>query len=174
MKSAPISGENPCPVYTPLSTACKTLSSRGTGMGKRELMVEKGMRWPSALISLAQCPMRLAQGSVSHLLHILLALFHFVLELFLLLRSVGLIRLAVGFAGHGQLLLLACQVIGFLGCLQLWGRQGRDIRVAVTAPCQPLCLWGGATCLSQPGLGTQTWTWGHRDAPGHSVLLSPP
>lgn len=143
-------------------------------MGKWELKVEKRMWWPSPLVSLAQCPMCPAQGSASHLLHVLLAFFHFVLELLLLFRSVGLICLAVGFAGHGQLLLLACQVIGFLGCLQLWGQQGRDIRVVVTAPCQPLCLWGGAMCFSQPGLSTQTWTWRHRDAPGHSVLLSPP
>lgn len=143
-------------------------------MGKWELMVEKGMWGPPPLVSLALCPMCPAQSTASHLLHILFALFHFVLELLLLLRSVGLICLAVGFAGHGQLLLLARQVIGFLGCLQLWGQQGSDIRVVVTAPCQPLCLSGGATCVAQPGLGTQSWSWGHRDTPGHSVLLSPP
>lgn len=143
-------------------------------MGKWEWMVEKGRWWPSPLVSPAQCPMSPAQGSASHLLHVLLALFHFVLELLLLLRGVGLIRLAVGFPGHGQLLLLARQVIGFLGCLQLWGGQGRDIRVAVTAPCPPLCLWGGATCLSQPGPGTQSQTWGCWDASGHAAFLSPP
>lgn len=68
----------------------------------------------------------------SHLLHILLALFHFVLELLLLLGGVGLVCLAVGLSGHCQLLLLAGQVVGFLGCLQLWGEERMDVGLTRT------------------------------------------
>jgi len=96
--------------------------------------------WPFPLVFLTQRLMSPEQGGGSHLLHVLLALFHFVLELLLLLWGVGLLCLAVGFPGHRQLLLLAGQVVGFLGCLQLWGGERRDIRAAVTAPRPSLCL----------------------------------
>ena len=52
-----------------------------------------------------------------HLLHILLALVHFILQLLLLLGCDRLLRLAIHLPGHGQLLLFAGQMVGLLGCL---------------------------------------------------------
>lgn len=57
--------------------------------------------------------------SSSHLLHILFAFVHFLMEFLLLVwcdRSLGL---AVGLSGCSQLLLLAGHVVRFLSCLHL-------------------------------------------------------
>ena len=55
----------------------------------------------------------------SHLLRVLLALLHLLGELLQLVRVGGGVRLAVGLAAGGQLLLLAGGVVGLLGGLEL-------------------------------------------------------
>lgn len=57
---------------------------------------------------------------LSHLLHILFAFVHFLVQFLLLVwcdRSLGL---AVGLSGCSQLLLLAGHVVRFLSCLHLY------------------------------------------------------
>ena len=60
-----------------------------------------------------------ALARLSHLLDILFAFVHFLVEFLLLVWSDRSLSLAIGLSGCSQLLLLAGHVVGFFGCLHL-------------------------------------------------------